>query len=155
VVTIPHVLTLTLGPVPWLVGGAILLAFNLFIPSPVVASLGVAGLLTALVALNVPAFPSQLLVWGILSAGFTLVLRGLVPQESKALEPSRYARVCEQIPPGGIGRVHYEGAIWHARCQISDAAIAPESSVVVVDRQGNTLIVSPLPTSPFTNRQTD
>ncbi|MBE7380220.1 MAG: NfeD family protein [Leptolyngbya sp. SIO1E4] len=145
--TLPNLLTLTLGPVPWLVGGLILLGFSLLVPRPTIVSLGFAGMITALVALSVPLFPSQLLIWGVLSGGFTLILRGLVPQESKALEPARYARVCEPIVPGGIGHVHYEGAIWQARCQISDVAIASDLSVVVVERQGNTLIVLPIPTS--------
>lgn len=147
-VALPNLLTLTLGPMPWLVGGLMLVGFSLFVPRPTVAALGFAGILTALVALSISLFPSQLLVWGVLSSGFTLILRGLVPKESQALKPSRYARVSELIPPGGTGRVHYEGAIWHARCQISDGAIAADSPVVVVGRQGNTLIVLPIPTSP-------
>lgn len=152
-VTLPNLLALTLGPTPWLVGGLILVTFSLFVPRPLVAALGFAGVLTALLALSISPFPSQLLIWGVLSGGFTLVLRGLVPKESKALEPAQYARVSELIPPGGVGRVHYEGASWHARCQISDGAIAPNATVRVVDRQGTTLIVLPIPTSPSNPRQ--
>ncbi|NER82191.1 MAG: NfeD family protein [Leptolyngbya sp. SIO1D8] len=146
--TLPNLLTLTLGPVPWLVSGLMLLGFSLLVPRPTIASFGFAGVLTALIALSIPLFASQLLIWGISSGGFILILRGLVPQESKALEPARHARVSEQIPPGGVGHVHYEGATWQARCQISDVAIAPETPVAVIDRQGNTLIVLPIPTSP-------
>jgi membrane protein implicated in regulation of membrane protease activity len=115
-------------------------------------ALGLAGLITALVAISIPLFPSQLLIWGVTSAAFTLVLRSFVPRESRDLAPSRYARVCVVIPAGGVGRVHYEGAIWHARCQNSQVAIAPEALVSVVDRQGNTLIVMPMPTLPSTSR---
>lgn len=142
---LPNLLTLTLGPTPWLVGGLILLGFNLLLPNPTMVSLGFAGIFTALVAINIQAFPSQLLVFGVLAAAFTLILRGLLPQESKDLEPAKFARVYDQIPPGGVGRVQYEGAIWHARCQISDVAIAPQALVSVVERQGNTLIVVPIP----------
>jgi membrane protein implicated in regulation of membrane protease activity len=147
-VNLSNLLTLTLGPTPWLVSGLVFLAFNLLIPNPTMVALGFAGLLTAIVAASIQLFPSQLLIFGVLSAAFTLILRGFLPQESKDLEPARYARVHDQIPPGGVGRVNYEGAIWHARCQISDVAIAPQSTVSVVERQGNTLIVMPIPPSP-------
>ncbi|HEY9887751.1 MAG TPA: NfeD family protein [Candidatus Obscuribacterales bacterium] len=149
---LPNLLTLTVGPTPWLVGGLILLGFNLLIPEPTIAALGLAGLVTALVAVSITPLPHQLLIWGVLAAAFTLIMRGLLPKESKDLEPAKYARVCDPIPPGGMGRVQYEGAIWHARCQISDVAIADQVLVSVVDRQGTTLIVMPIPTSPSTPR---
>lgn len=140
-------LTQTVGPTPWLVGGCFLLALSLLAPNPTTTALGLAGLVTSVVAVSISALPSQLLIWGVLSAAFTLIMRGLLPQESKELEAARTARVCDAIAPGEIGRVHYEGAIWHARCQISDVAIAPHAQVAVIERQGNTLIVMPIPTS--------
>ena len=143
-----NLLTLTLGPTPWLISGAMLVGFSLFIPRPTISALGFAGLLTALFASSISLFPSQALVWGILSSGLVLLLRKFVPQESKALEPAKYARVSTPIMSGGVGRVHYEGAIWHARCQISDKAIASDTPVIVVERQGTTLVVLPIPTSP-------
>jgi len=51
--------------------------------------------------------------------------------------------VTETIPPSGIGLVSYEGALWRARCQISDISIAPGQMVYVVGRQGLTLMVLP------------
>ncbi|MDA0266929.1 MAG: NfeD family protein [Cyanobacteria bacterium] len=138
-------LNISLGPLPWLLLGLGLLGVSLMIPNPVTVSLGCAGLVTALIALSIPALAKQLLVWAILSVAFTLILRGLVPRNSKALAPNRYARVLEVIPPGGIGRVSYDGGSWQARSQISDGAIAPEATVTVVSRQGNTLIVTPMP----------
>lgn len=144
---LPNLLTMTLEPTPWLVLGLLLLGFNLLIPNPTMVALGFASLITALVAITISLFTSQLIIFGILSAAFTLILRGLLPQESKELGPAKYARVYQEIPPGGIGRVHYEGAIWHARCARSDVAIAPQTRVAIVERQGTTLIVRPLPTS--------
>lgn len=144
-VTFSTFLTLAVGPVPWLLGGLCLLGLSLLVPEPTIVSLGFAALVMAIVAMSMTLLSKQLLVWGILSVAFTLILRGLVPKESKELERSRFARVCELIPPGGVGRVHYEGAIWHARCQISDVAISPENGVTVVGREGNTLIVVPIP----------
>ncbi|MDA0672464.1 MAG: NfeD family protein [Cyanobacteria bacterium] len=140
-----NLLELTVGPIPWLVWGLGLLGLSLLIPEPTIVSLGCAGLVTALVALTITSLPKQLLVWGILSGAFILIFRGLVPRQARSLAPARHARVRETIPPGGVGRVFYEGGIWQARCQISDVAIAPEETVTVVSRQGNTLIVTPWP----------
>ncbi len=144
---IPDFLTLTVGPVPWLIGSCLLLGLSMLIPDPVTTSLGLAGLVTAITALRIALLPSQLLIWGVLAAAFTLLMRGMLPQESKELEASPTARVCEAIAPGEPGHVHYEGALWQARCQISDIAIAPNTQVAVIDRQGNTLIVMPIPPS--------
>jgi len=143
----PNFLTLTVGPLAWLIGSCLLLGFSMLVPEPTTAALGLAGLMTALVSLTIVSLPSQLLVWGVLSAAFTLIMRGLLPQESKALQAARTARVCQPIAPGRTGRVHYQGAIWHARCPVNDVAIAQDAQVAVVERQGNTLIVMPLPNS--------
>jgi membrane protein implicated in regulation of membrane protease activity len=145
VVTLPNLLALTVGPWPWLIWGLGLLGVSLLIPEPTIVSLGCASLVTALIALTITSLPKQLLVWGILSAAFILIFRGLVPRQARTLAPDRYARVREAIPAGGVGRVFYEGGLWQARCQISDVAIAPAETVTVVSRQGNTLIVTPLP----------
>lgn len=149
-VNLSEVLTMTLGPTPWLVAGLILLGFNLLIPDPTTSAFGLSGVMTSLLATQVPLLPNQLLIWGTLSAALTLIMRFSLPKESRELEPAKYARVCDVIAPGQVGRVHYEGAIWHARCQISDVAIASDALVAVVERQGNTLIVMPIPTSPST-----
>jgi len=142
-----NLLILTVGPTPWLIGGCALLGLSLMVPNPTTAALGLAGLVTAIAALRVALLPSQLLIWGVLSAALTLLMRAMLPQESKELAAARTAWVREAIAPGQLGRVHYEGALWHARCQISDVAIAPDTQVSVVKRQGNTLIVLPLPDS--------
>ena len=147
VVNLPNLLTLTLGPTPWLVGGLMLLGLNLLLPNPTMVALGFAGIVTALVAITIQSLPSQLLIFGVLAAIFTRLIQRFLPQESEALEPARYARVHDPIPRGGVGRVQYEGTVWQARCQISDVAIAPPSLVSVVERQGNTLIVMPIPTT--------
>jgi membrane protein implicated in regulation of membrane protease activity len=141
----PDLLTLTVGPTPWVIGGCCLLAFSLLVPNPPAVALGLASLVTAIASLRLLTLPSQLLLCGVLSAVFTLVMRGLLPKESKELAAAPTARVCEAIAPGEWGRVHYEGAIWHARCQISDVAIAAQTQVRVIERQGNTLIVLPMP----------
>lgn len=143
---------MTLEPTPWLVGGLVLLGFNLLIPSPMMVALGFAGIITALVAVSISLFANQLLIFGILAAAFTLILRGLLPQESEELRPAKYARVYQQIPQGGVGRVNYEGAIWQARCPTSDMTIAPQTMVAIVERRGNTLIVIPASNAGSKNR---
>ena len=147
---LPNLLTMALGPTPWLLVGLLLLGSHLLIPEPTLVALGFAGIITALVAINVPLFPSQLLVYGLAAALLIGLIRGFLPRESPDLEPAHYGRACDAIAPGTTGRVQYEGTLWQARCQISDAAIAPDHLVVVVAREGNTLIVMPLPTSQST-----
>ena len=56
---------------------------------------------------------------------------------------STEARTLTAIPPGRSGRVMYEGSSWQACCSDTEVAIASDERVVVVGRQGNTLIVLP------------
>lgn len=142
---LPEFLSGSVGPEFWVIGGLILLGISLVVPEPTIVALGFAGLVTAAVAISITEFTKQLLVWGILTLAFTLIIRGLVPRNSKSLEHDKYAQVSEAIPPGGMGHVSYEGSIWSARAQISDVAISPGQKVSVVGRQGNILIVVPIP----------
>lgn len=127
----------------WLLGGLIFLGLGMIAGEPIVASLGIAAVITAIAALTVTSVSSQLIIWGVLSVALAVMLKGLVPKRAKTLSPALEARVTELIPKGGVGWVLYEGALWRARCQISDIAIPPEATVHVVDRQGLTLIVLP------------
>jgi membrane protein implicated in regulation of membrane protease activity len=128
----------------WLLGGLVFLVLSLSAGGePVVASLGLAALITAIVAITVSSAPTQFIIWGILSIALAVVLRGLVPKGSRDLKSNIEATVSETIPRGGIGLVSYEGALWKARSQISDAAIPPGKIVYVVGRQGLTLMVIP------------
>lgn len=127
----------------WLLFGLGCLGVSLVAFEPTVAAFGLAAIITAIAAFSVPAFGVQLLIWGILSIALAVVMRGLVPKESKALKPPEEGEVSIAIPPGGEGEVSYEGTFWSARCQISDIAIPAGQMVQVVGRQGNTLIVMP------------
>lgn len=127
----------------WLAGGFVFLGLGLVVGEPVMAALGIAAIITAIAALSVPSLILQLIIWGILSIALAIVLRGMVPKQSKDLRSNIDATVSETIPKGGLGVVSYEGAIWKARCQISDIAVTPGQTVHVVGRQGNTLIVLP------------
>ncbi len=127
----------------WLVGGFVFLGLGVVIGEPVAAALGLAAIITAIAALSVPSILMQLLIWGVLSIALSVVLRGMVPKKSKDLRGNIDAIVSETIPKGGLGVVSYEGAIWKARCQISDITVTPGQTVQVVGRQGNTLLVMP------------
>jgi len=136
----------------WLVGGFVFLGLGLVIGEPVAAALGLAAIITAIAALSVPSVLMQLLIWGVLSIALSVVLRGMVPKKSKELRSNIDAIVSETIPKGGLGVVSYEGAIWKARCQISDITVTPGQTVHVVGRQGNTLLVMP---TTFADEPTD
>lgn len=127
----------------WLVLGFLFLILGMLVGEPVVASLGIAALITAMAALTVQSVTVQIVIWGVLSIALAIVLRGMVPKPAKDLGPSTMAIVSETIPRGGVGLVSYGGALWKARCQISDITISPGETVEVVERQGLTLIVLP------------
>ena len=128
----------------WIILGFICLLLGATVGEPTVASLGIAAIITAIAALTVSSVPTQIVLWGILSIALTVVLRGLVPLPSKEEQHNMQAIVSETIPKSGVGWVSYEGALWKARCQISDIAIANGQTVQVVGRQGLTLIVLPI-----------
>jgi membrane protein implicated in regulation of membrane protease activity len=121
------------------------LFLNLLVFEPTIAALGIAAIITAIAALSINSFGIQLLIWSILSVALAVILRGMVPRESRDLDPPTKAEVSVSIPRGGMGEVAYEGTLWSARCQVSDVAIAAGQTVYVVGRQDNTLLVMPTP----------
>ena len=127
----------------WLLTGLLFLGASMVAGEPVVASLGIAAVITAIAAITVKSIAIELLLWGVLSVCLIIVLRGMVPKQSLDLSPDSEATVSEVIAKGGMGLVIYEGSLWKARCQISDIAITPGEVVQVVARQGLTLIVMP------------
>jgi membrane protein implicated in regulation of membrane protease activity len=128
----------------WIIVGFIFLLLGMTVGEPTAASLGVAAIITAIASLTVTSVSIQLILWGILSIALTIVLRGMVPTPTRETEPETHAIVSETIPQGGIGWVSYEGALWKARCQISDVTLTANEMVQVVGRQGLTLIVLPM-----------
>ncbi|MBD1850515.1 NfeD family protein [Leptolyngbya sp. FACHB-711] len=127
----------------WLFVGFLCLMAGTLAGEPSAAAIGIAALITGIAALSLASATVQVILWGILSIALIVVLRGMVPKASIDLSPAQEATVTETIPPSGIGLVSYEGALWRARCQISDISIAPGQMVYVVGRQGLTLMVLP------------
>lgn len=129
----------------WLVAGSILCLLELFVPTAFVAFLmGISAFVVALVALVLPQFPVQVVLWLLLSTGLVFFSRRFLPhpRASKNLD-AIVAQTLTEIPAGETGRVLYEGNSWRARGEDETEAIAPNQKVYIVRREGTTLIVVP------------
>lgn len=129
----------------WLLAGSILCLLELFLPTAFVAFvMGLSAFVVALVAVEVPQFPLQVVLWFLLSTTLVVVSRRFLPKAraSKGLDAVE-AQALTEILPGQTGRVLYEGNSWKARCEDDAEAIAPNQAVYVVRREGTTLIVVP------------
>lgn len=130
----------------WILLGVALCVMELMIPTAFLESaLGVSaiavGLLTMVLSMT---FNWQVALWMVLSLLMFWALRRFSPrQQPPALMDSTEARTITSIPPGENGRVMYEGNSWPACCSDRDMAIATGQTVIVIGRQGNTLIVMP------------
>ena len=131
--------------VSWMIAGVALCVMELLLPTAFIElTMGISALLVALVALVVPQVSIQVALWLALSVILTLLMRRLVPiRKSRLIEDSKEAKTLTNILPGQTGRVIYEGNSWQARCDDPTLAIAPNEKVIVVDRQGTTLVVLP------------
>jgi membrane protein implicated in regulation of membrane protease activity len=129
----------------WVVVGLVFCLMELFLPTAFIEfTLGISALIVAAVALIMPSFGAQVVLWIALSVLCNLLLRRFLPKSMpKELEESREARALTAIPPGKTGRVIYEGNSWQARCEDDEIAIAADEAVHVVRRKGTTLYVLP------------
>ena len=127
----------------WLLAGILLCLMELFVPTAFVElMMGLSALVVAAVSLIVPYANIQVLLWMILSVGSIVGLRRWLPSRRVAtIEDAREAEALTEILPGQTGRVLYEGNSWQARCEAGEMAIAPRQRVIVIGREGNTLIV--------------
>jgi membrane protein implicated in regulation of membrane protease activity len=132
-------------PTLWLIAGVILCFMELVLPTAFAElTMGVSALIVGCIAWFVPSIPVQVVLWLLLSLGFNLLLRRVLPKRShRAIEDAKEAKTLTEIAPGATGRVLYEGNSWQARCEDDQLAIAPNQSVYVVGRRGTTLIVLP------------
>jgi membrane protein implicated in regulation of membrane protease activity len=129
----------------WVILGTVLCLMELFLPTAFVESaLGLSAFVVALVALVLPWFNVQILLWAVLSLVVIFMLKRFVPKRTPyTLQESIEARTLTSIPPGKAGRVLYEGNSWQARCDDETINIPADHPVVVVSRKGNTLFVIP------------
>ncbi|MGB3238869.1 MAG: NfeD family protein [Geitlerinemataceae cyanobacterium] len=128
----------------WLIAGAILCTLEFITPTAFVEmAMGISAFLVALIATSLPHFGLQVLLWMVFSLILVFVTRRLIPKRSNyAIRDSTEARTLTEIAPGQTGRVIFEGNSWQARCE-SDLPILPDRKVLVVGREGNTLIIIP------------
>jgi membrane protein implicated in regulation of membrane protease activity len=132
----------------WIGLGLILCVMELVFPTAFVELvMGLSALLMAFASLVVPSFGVQVFLWMIVSLMGVFGIRRFLPRKlPKILRNAQEAKTLTAIAPNGTGRVQYEGSPWQARCQDQATEIAPGTQVMVVDRDGTTLIVMPLRT---------
>lgn len=129
----------------WLLAGSGLCLLELFVPTAfVVLMMGLSALVVACISVVVPQANLQIVLWMVLSTGFVWLSRRFIPKgRATGIEDAKDAKTLTEIPPGETGRVLYEGNSWQARCVDETLAIAPNQTVLVVGRQGTTLMVMP------------
>ena len=131
----------------WILLGVALCVMELMIPTAFLESaLGVSAIVVGLLVMAFPvvAFSWQVALWMVLSLLMFWALRRFSPRrQPPALMDATEARTITSIPPGSSGRVMYEGNSWPACCSDRELAIATNQTVIVIGRQGNTLIVMP------------
>jgi membrane protein implicated in regulation of membrane protease activity len=128
----------------WLIAGAVLCLMELFLPTAFVAfMMGLAAIATAIFALLIPVPALQVALWLVSSVVFIYISRSFAPRRHWHSLDASEATTITAIAPGQTGRVIYEGNSWKAKCADRDMAIAPNETVVVVSKEGTTLIVLP------------
>jgi membrane protein implicated in regulation of membrane protease activity len=130
----------------WIVLGLVLCTLELIFPTAFVELvMGLSALVVAFVSLLIPSFGIQVFLWIVLSLLGVFGIRRFLPRKlPPILRSAEEAHTLTAIAPGERGRVEYEGTPWSARCPDESKEIAPGTKVLVVDREGTTLIVMPL-----------
>lgn len=107
--------------------------------------MGFSALIVAVLALVVPSFFIQAVIWLLLSVIFTWLSRRLLPKprQQQILKEPEQAQTLTAILPGDKGRVLYDGNSWQARCEDVEVEIAANEKVYVIRREGTTLVVLP------------
>jgi membrane protein implicated in regulation of membrane protease activity len=129
----------------WVGIGLALCVLELVFPTAFVELvMGLSAILVAFVSLLVPSFGLQVLLWMVVSLVSIFLVRRYLPRKMpKILQESVEATTLTAIAPGEKGRALHEGSPWAARCEDKGMAIAPQTKVIVVGREGTTLVVMP------------
>ncbi|MBD2462050.1 NfeD family protein [Oscillatoria sp. FACHB-1407] len=89
-------------------------------------------------------FGMQIMYWVGVSLSFIIWIRPVFVRRKHSMRlDAAEAETLNELQPGQMGRVLYEGSSWQARCENYDQAIAPHQKVYVLRREGNILIVAP------------
>ncbi len=144
-VALPLFSVLSMPTLFWLLAGSVLCLLELFLPTAFVAfMMGLSAFAVAGVSLVLPQAKLQVALWMLFSIALVLLSRRLIPKgRVKAMEDAKEAQTLTEIPAREAGRVLYEGNSWRARCADESLAIAANQTVIVIGRQGTTLIVMP------------
>ena len=131
----------------WLIAGAILCFSEAIFPVAFVAFImGISAIVVAAIALVIPYFPLQVILWLSLSTVSIVRSRRFVPKQkslSSRVGDAQEGETLTEIAPGKTGRVIYEGNSWQAICADPTMLISPHQKVYIVNRKGNTLVVLP------------
>jgi membrane protein implicated in regulation of membrane protease activity len=129
----------------WIGVGLALCVLELVFPTAFVELvMGLSAILVAFASLLLPHFGLQVLLWMVVSLVSIFLVRRYLPRKlPKILEESVEATTLTAIAPGEKGRVLHEGSPWAARCEDKGMAIAAQTKVIVVGREGTTLVVMP------------
>ncbi len=130
----------------WLIIGMALCAIELLVPLPtflIAGAMGIAALCVAAIALIISPPSLQVLAWMAISGLLVIVSRRLIPRDSRQLQEAHEGITLTEIPAGETGRVRHEGVSWKARCDDPRIAIASQQKVIVLRREGTTLVVVP------------
>lgn len=129
----------------WLLIGTTLCLIELVVPTAFVAFvMGISAFAVALFSTLLP-LNLQVFLWMGLSLALVVLSRRFVRPHrgiGKLLDATE-AETLTEIPAGKTGRVIYEGNSWSAQCDDHNLTIAAGQKVLVVRRQGTTLIVVP------------
>ena len=131
----------------WTIAGGVLCMMELIFPTAFVSfMMGVAALAVAVVSLFFPHNALLVSLWIVCSIGLTVVSRRFFTPKRKAeiTGDDMEAKAVGGIPAGTTGRVLYEGNSWQAKCVDEARDIAPNETVYVLEKKGNTLIVLPI-----------
>ncbi len=131
----------------WLIAGAILCFSEAIFPVAFVAfMMGISAMVVAAIALVIPSFPIQVILWLGFSTLSIVGSRRFVPKQktlNSTVGDAQEGETLTEISPGKTGRVLYEGNSWQAICADDKIAILPHQKVYIVTRKGNTLVVLP------------
>ncbi len=137
----------------WLIAGAILCFSEAIFPVAFVAfMMGISAIIVAAIALVIPYFPIQVILWLSFSTILIVASRRFVSKPkslNSVVGDAQEGETLTEIAPGKTGRVLYEGNSWQAICADDQMSIAPNQKVYIVTRKGNTLVILPefLPSS--------
>jgi len=134
------------APMIWAFLGLALWLVELLTPLQVAGALGTAALGVALLSLVIPGWPLQFSIFLVSSAVLIWAARRyLTPKDYRdPLDQQQSGKVVLAITDGQLGRVAMGGTTWNAKSQIRGLAIPAGDEVLVVERDGNTLIVVPM-----------